>query len=48
MRYRRAVLEPGGSKPGREIVQAFLGRSKSSEAFTDWMGQEFERQADSV
>jgi thimet oligopeptidase len=48
MRYRRAVLEPGGSRPGREIVQAFLGRSQSSEAFTAWMGQEFQGQAGSV
>ena len=37
MRYRRTVLEPGGSMPGKEIVQRFLGRSQSSEAFTDWI-----------
>jgi thimet oligopeptidase len=42
MRYRRAVLEPGGSMPGREIVRAFLGRSQSSEAFTEWVGEEFQ------
>jgi thimet oligopeptidase len=41
MRYRRAVLEPGGSMPGREIVHEFLGRSQSSDAFTEWMGEEF-------
>jgi thimet oligopeptidase len=42
MKYRRAVLEPGGSMPGREIVRHFLGRSQSSDAFTEWMSQEFE------
>jgi thimet oligopeptidase len=42
MKYRRAVLEPGGSMPGREIVLHFLGRSQSSDAFTEWMSQEFE------
>ena len=42
MRYRRAVLEPGGSMPGREIVRQFLGRSQSSDAFTAWVGEEFQ------
>jgi thimet oligopeptidase len=42
MRYRRTVLEPGGSMPGREIVQSFLGRSQSSDAFTQWIGEEFQ------
>jgi thimet oligopeptidase len=42
MRYRRTVLEPGGSMPGKEIVQRFLGRSQSSEAFTEWIGEEFQ------
>jgi thimet oligopeptidase len=42
MRYRRTVLEPGGSVPGREIVQHFLGRSQSSDAFTEWIGEEFQ------
>jgi thimet oligopeptidase len=42
MRYRRTVLEPGGSMPGKEIVQMFLGRSQSSEAFTEWMSEEFQ------
>jgi thimet oligopeptidase len=41
MRYRKTVLEPGGSMPGKEIVQKFLGRSQSSEAFTNWIGEEF-------
>jgi thimet oligopeptidase len=42
MRYRRTVLEVGGSVPGRAIVQSFLGRSQSSEAFTQWMSEEFQ------
>jgi hypothetical protein len=42
MRYRRTVLEPGGSMPGREIVHQFLGRSQSSDAFTEWIGEEFQ------
>jgi thimet oligopeptidase len=42
MKYRRTVLEPGGSLPGREIVERFLGRSQSSDAFTRWISEEFE------
>ncbi len=42
MRYRKTVLEPGGSMAGREIVQQFLGRSQSSDAFTEWIGEEFQ------
>jgi thimet oligopeptidase len=37
MRYRRAVLEPGGSKPARELVSAFLGREVSMEALKGWL-----------
>jgi thimet oligopeptidase len=37
MRYRRAVLEPGGSKPARELVQDFLGREVSMEALRQWL-----------
>jgi Zn-dependent oligopeptidase len=43
MRYRKTVLEPGGSMPGKEIVQRFLGRSQSSDAFTEWVGEEFQQ-----
>src|SRR5271170_7801333 len=42
MKYRRTVLEPGGSMPGREIVLRFLGRNQSMDAFTDWVGEEFQ------
>ncbi|MGC2162307.1 MAG: M3 family metallopeptidase [Silvibacterium sp.] len=43
MKYRRTVLEPGGSLPGKEIIQKFLGRSQSTEAFTNWIGEEFQQ-----
>jgi thimet oligopeptidase len=42
MKYRRTVLDPGGSLPGKDIVQRFLGRSQSTEAFTNWIGEEFQ------
>ncbi len=41
-RYRRAVLEQGGSKPGREMVRDFLGRDEDFTAFTRWLNEEFE------
>jgi thimet oligopeptidase len=37
MRYRRAVLEPGGSRPAQELVQGFLGREVSMEALRGWL-----------
>ncbi|HEY5382443.1 MAG TPA: M3 family metallopeptidase [Acidobacteriaceae bacterium] len=40
-RYRATVLEPGGSKPARQIVEEFLGRETSMEALRSWIGQEF-------
>ncbi len=36
-RYRENVLEPGGSKPGKELVRAFLNRDQSPAAFTEWL-----------
>jgi thimet oligopeptidase len=41
MRYRRMVLEPGGSKSANELVRDFLGRAQSYEAFRVWMNEEF-------
>ncbi len=41
-RYRKAVLEQGGSKPGREMVRDFLGRDEEFRAFTRWLNEEFE------
>lgn len=41
MRYRQAVLEPGGSEPGTELVKNFLGRPQNTSAFEKWMNEEF-------
>jgi thimet oligopeptidase len=41
-RYRKLVLEQGGSKPGREMVRDFLGRDEEFEAFSKWLNEEFE------
>ena len=43
-RYRKAVLEQGGSKPGREMVRDFLGRDEEFAAFSKWLNEEFEMQ----
>jgi thimet oligopeptidase len=39
MRYRRAVLEPGGAKPAAALVEDFLGRAQSLEPFKAWIGE---------
>ncbi len=44
-KYRRTVLEQGGSKPGREMVRDFLGRDEEFAAFTRWLNEEFEGEA---
>jgi len=41
MRYRREVLEPGGSVSANTLVRSFLGRSQNMTAFQHWMGEEF-------
>jgi thimet oligopeptidase len=41
MRYRRTVLEPGGSMPASELVKNFLGREQNTAAFQRWLGEEF-------
>jgi thimet oligopeptidase len=41
-RYRKTVLEQGGSKPGREMVRDFLGRDEEFSAFSNWLNEEFE------
>ncbi len=40
-RYRKVVLEQGGSKPGREMVRDFLGRDEEFAAFSEWLNEEF-------
>ena len=42
MRYRRTVLEPGGSVSANDLVKNFLGRPQNTAAFQHWMGEEFE------
>jgi len=39
IRYRRQVLEPGGTRPARELVKAFLGREVSMNALRGWIAQ---------
>ena len=41
MRYRRQVLEPGGSVSANTLVRDFLGRPQNMTAFQHWMGEEF-------
>ncbi len=41
MRYRRTVLQPGGSVSANTLVKNFLGREQNMGAFQKWMGEEF-------
>jgi thimet oligopeptidase len=45
MRYRRTVLEPGGSVSANDLVRNFLGRGQNMNAFQKWIGEEFENSA---
>lgn len=40
-RYRRTVLEPGGSMPAIDLVKHFLGRPQNTTAFQNWLEREF-------
>lgn len=42
MRYRRTVLEPGGSMSANDLVKSFLGRPQNTVAFQKWMEEEFQ------
>ena len=42
MRYRKAVLEPGGSMSANDLVKSFLGREQNMAAMQRWMAEEFE------
>ena len=37
MLYRKTVLEPGGSKPAAELLEDFLGRKPSFDAYQAWL-----------
>jgi len=41
MRYRQAVLEPGGSKSANDLVRGFLGRPQNPAALERWIRAEF-------
>jgi thimet oligopeptidase len=41
-RYRKTVLEQGGSKPAKQLVRDFLGRDEEFAAFSKWLNEEFE------
>lgn len=36
-RYRREILEPGGSRDAKDLVEAFLGRPYAFEAYREWL-----------
>jgi thimet oligopeptidase len=42
MKYRRVVLEPGGSMSANDLVKNFLGRPQNITALQHWMSEEFE------
>jgi len=48
MRYRRIVLEPGGSMSANDLVKNFLGRPQNMVALQHWMAEEFESGAASA
>ena len=37
-RYREAVLEPGSSRPAARLIEDFLGRPYSTDAYRAWLG----------
>jgi len=37
LRYRRMVLEPGGSMPSAKLVENFLGRPFNFKAYQTWL-----------
>ncbi len=40
-RYRKLVVEQGGSRSGRQMVRDFLGRDEEFGAFKAWLDEEF-------
>src|SRR5713101_9425481 len=46
MKYRRMVLEPGGSVSANDMVKSFLGRPQNIAAFQRWVGEEFASEGD--
>jgi thimet oligopeptidase len=48
MKYRRVVLEPGGSMSANDLVKNFLGRPQNMTALQHWMAEEFETNGESA
>jgi thimet oligopeptidase len=48
MKYRRIVLEPGGSMSANDLVKNFLGRPQNMTALQHWMAEEFDGSAGST
>jgi thimet oligopeptidase len=48
MKYRRVVLEPGGSMSANDLVKDFLGRPQNMTAFQHWLSEEFDGSAGST
>jgi thimet oligopeptidase len=46
MKYRRVVLEPGGSMSANDLVKNFLGRPQNMTALQHWMAEEFDGAAE--
>jgi thimet oligopeptidase len=42
MKYRRVVLEPGGSMSANDLVKNFLGRPQNMTALQHWLAEEFD------
>ena len=38
--YRRSILEQGGAKPAETLVEDFLGRKTSFEAYQTWLNSD--------
>jgi thimet oligopeptidase len=47
-RYRKLVLEPGGSVSANDLVKDFLGRPQNMVALQKWMEEEFQDQSQSA
>jgi thimet oligopeptidase len=45
MKYRRVVLEPGGSMSANDLVKNFLGRPQNMTALQHWLSEEFDTAA---
>ena len=48
MKYRRVVLEPGGSMSANDLVKNFPGRPQNLTALQHWMAEEFETNGESA